>query len=193
MDVWEQKLQLAESIAERKFTDGQADVFIEDDRDLAFFFFGQKEGQTTVGITYALVSAYWKPNSKYLYIAEDGNAVNQSKTMASLLTKNFAKCRPERTYQTVEGHVCIGFGETKSEVKFHALSAYHTGDNYDGIIVDASYSSLKMKHMTKLTNTIAPSGKLVIMSQVNGESKSPTTHNNNKLDAIIEDVALSCE
>lgn len=191
MSVWEQKLQLAESIAEHKFTDSQADVFAEDDRDLALFFFNGREGQTTVGITYALVNAYWHPNSKYLYIADDGQAVTQSKTMASLLVENFAKCRPERTYQTVEGHVCIGFGETKSEVKFHTLGAYHIGEDYDAIIVDASYHNLKMKHMTKFTNIVSTSGKLLIMSQVDGETKLPTTQN--KLDAIIDDVALSCE
>lgn len=41
MDVWEQKLELAEIIAAHKFTDSQADVFAEDDRDLAFFFFNR--------------------------------------------------------------------------------------------------------------------------------------------------------
>lgn len=191
MDVWEQKLELAESIAAHKFTDSQADVFAEDDRDLAFFFFNRREGQTTVGITYALVSAYWKPNSKYLYITDDGNAVTHSKTLASSLVKNFSKCRPERTYQTIEGHVQIGFGETKSEVKFHALGAYYIGEDYDAIIVDISYHNLKMKHMTKFTNTVAPSGKLLIMSRVDGETKLPTTQN--KLDAIIDDVDMSSE
>jgi hypothetical protein len=111
--------------------------------------------------------------------------------VAGLLTKNFSKHRPERTYQTVEGHVCIGFGETKSEVKFHALGAYHIGEDYDAIIVDTSYHNLKMKHLTKFTNTIASDGKLVIMSQIDGESKLPTAQN--KLDAIMDDVALSCE
>jgi hypothetical protein len=191
MDVWEQKLELAESIAGYKFTEDQANVFAEDNRDLAFFFFHKREGQTTVGITYALVSAYWKPNIKCLYIADDGNAVAHSKTLAATLAKNFSKCRPERTYQIVDGHVQIGFGETKSEVKFHTLSAYHVGEDYDAIIVDTSYHSLRMKHITKFTNTVSPSGKLLIMSQVDGETKLPTTQN--KLDAIMEDVAMSCE
>lgn len=191
MDVWEKKLQLAESIAEHKFTEIQADVFGEDNRDFAIFFFKRREGQTTVGITYALVNAYWKPNSKYLYISDDGNSNTQSKNMASALVKNFEKCRPERTYQTTDGHVCIGFGETKSEVRFHSLSANQIGQDYDAIILDASYHNIRLKHIMKFISIIAGSGKLVVMSKIDDEYKLPKTQN--KLDAIIDDVGISCE
>lgn len=191
MDVWEQKLELAESISCQKFTPGQIDVFAEDKKDLAFFFFARQEGQTTVGLTYALVNAYWKPNSKYLYVSNDSPACTHAKNIAAGMTKHFRICRPERTYLAIDGHVSIGFGETKSEVKFHTLNSYNIGEDFDAIIMDATYNNLHMKHINKFSSVLVTGGKLMIMAQIDSESpKLSETHN--KLDVMIEEAGISC-
>jgi len=192
MDVWEQKLRLAESIAEYKFTDTQVDVFMEDDRDLAFFFFNRREGQTTVGLTYALVNAYWRPSSKYLYISDNASQLSDSKLAAMKLTKSFEQQRPERTYKIVDGNIHIGFGTEKSEVVFYTLNSNFTGDDYHAVILDSSYSNIRLKHMLKFSNSITNGGKLLVLAQSDYGDSTKTHNSSNKLDAIIDDViALS--
>ncbi len=186
MNTWKQKLQLAESISNKKFTDGQTNVFLEDQRDLSFFVFDKQEEQTTVGVAYALVNAYWNPSSKYLYMANDSIAVSNSKTIAEKMAKNFEKYRPERTYETTYGNACISFGDVKSEIHFRTLGTYHQIENdYSAVILDTHYKDIKLAH---IINIIGLSNKLMIMSKMGYKTTLSTTQN--KLDAIVDDIAL---
>lgn len=185
MDVWEQKLQLAEQITGFQFNDDQSDMFSEDSRDIGIFFFYPGNGMTTAGAAHAIINAYWEPNSKHLYIANDKNAaLDIAKDLATKISKH----RPERKYQIHENTLSIEFGETKSEVVFGSFGSYYIGEDYDSVMIDTEYNTLRLKHIIALVNATHASGKLVIMAQTDGAPTQIKTPSNSKLDAILKDI-----
>lgn len=187
IEIWEQKLELAEEIAAMSFNDKQSELFYENDRDWGMTFFGHDEGATIASLALALVDLYWNPDSTVLYICRTSTECEDAKKVTRTLMSNLKKIRPERKYAITEPFE-IQFGQAKSELKIHTLATLSLGMNsIQTIIIDVPYTSIRQTYLDKYVTMSAPNGRIVIAAgdEAKTTNKKPVVKRS-KLDSILD-------
>lgn len=190
VEIWEQKLNLAQEITGKTFTLSQKNIFVESERDVILGLFIRQEGQTTAGVSYALVNAYWKPNFKCLYVTADTLLQSaNSFSVAKVFLTSFKKHRPERTYRTTANNVSIYFGETESQIVFCQSNLKLSGSEYDTVILDIHDNTLNVESLISYANSVKYRGQLLIMPQLQNESPIGKSSAYNRLDSMLENLS----